>query len=949
MNPAELDRILRAGQVEPVIAFFAGATEEQRRPFAAQSIAWFRLLELNQKAHYSDRARALLSPEQLLPNYHELIPAAYAAVLASASLAELKSIGFCWALELEFAGILADRRPAWVGDYIAFLCADERTGLLGGTWRKIRDVVRAGLCPPPSHDNYVLGVLEGVQPYRYMMEKHRCEQAGLPLPVQPTLIDLLLAERDWLETAFWRLFELEGTSRISLANSDKYGHRHGGWIGALVELSGRDVLSRDRLLDASLSALSRDFIQFRAGWFSRLHEALEPTAKERAARIDAYLNLLTSGIPPTVAFAIEAVAAADDFQPLPAARLLPALQPVLTARGKAVVKTALKVVDRIASRESSARSSACQAAVSALLNDAPDVQKAVFALLARHGEKHDETLRDRLNELASAVVASLRPELKSWTADEARPKTNDTTSPAAESTSRNKPASRSTTMAPNPVVSRTDSSRAIAPIASFDELLDRAAAILETPDDPDAVERLLAGLCALCDQRPPDFERRIGPLAQRATKKLTSWQSNPHSDPSLERNLAVVILCWAAEQNVFVAAPHLVGDHSEPYAFIFRRLVAVGDQIAKKKTLPLLSAPTHRGGWIEASTLVQRWLAWQNAGTAPDLHEQVLALLRLAPEGRKEALARAREVKGEAGEALRHALGENAKPGRTPALWLASYRTRQPRGDLPEFERAYPNFGPDAGVGAQYTWQFAATEQAAQIRTFGAFTIATSPSYPARVSRELLPVLFHQKASFGEPASRELTGWLARFWPGNLEPFFVRGLRRLQIAVSWADSRDRETLGVLDPLMSPHAELGPMACLALALGLAAQDATLRSYAQEVLIAAIAEGRANPAELGAALARLLELGENKLVRWSKSLGAVARISALHARLVADLLQRALHANPAHAPRDLGQLLELLVEVLSETGTTVSDSKAREYLAALSGTGKSAKLAKQLLRG
>jgi hypothetical protein len=63
----------------------------------------------------------------------------------------------------------------------------------------------------------------------------------------------------------------------------------------------------------------------------------------------------------------------------------------------------------------------------------------------------------------------------------------------------------------------------------------------------------------------------------------------------------------------------------------------------------------------------------------------------------------------------------------------------------------------------------------------------------------------------------------------------------------------------------------------------------------------------------------------------------------------LLQRALHADPTHAPRDLGRLLELLVEVLSETGTTVSDPQAREYLAALSGAGKSAKLAKQLLRG
>ena len=45
----------------------------------------------------------------------------------------------------------------------------------------------------------------------------------------------------------------------------------------------RDPAMRQRLLDASLAALARDFSTYRAGWFSRFHESLAPTDDERAA------------------------------------------------------------------------------------------------------------------------------------------------------------------------------------------------------------------------------------------------------------------------------------------------------------------------------------------------------------------------------------------------------------------------------------------------------------------------------------------------------------------------------------------------------------------------------------------------------------------------------------------------------------------------------------------
>lgn len=947
-KPAERDRALRAGDVQTIIRLFAGATEAQRREHAAAVMAWIRRIQLNEKSHYSSRARDQLAPGEELSDVHQLVPAAYAAVLACGTLAEVKSFYPAWALELGFVDVLKDRRPPWLDDYARFILDESRGRISGYGWRKVRSLVRAGLCRPPAHAGYVLGALEGIQPRQYEIERHRCEQAGLPLPEPPTMLDLLLAERDWLETAFWQLFELDGTGEVSLANHEKYGSMHYAWTEPLVELSRRGVLSRDRLLDASLAALSRDFIQFRAGWFSRFHEALRPTARERADRTDAYLALLASNIPPTVVFAIDGVTLADDERPIPAAKFLPALEPALNARGRAVVRSALDLLDRVAIREPSARPATARAAVTALLNPAIDVQRFALAWLEKHGDRTDADLRRRLDEVSGAVAASLRGRLQAWTA--ATPPATDR--PASATVAITPPVTRAAAVPPPPapaIPDRTDPSRAIIPLASFDELLDQAAAILETPENPDDIERLLAALVRFAPHRPADFARRVGPLARRAVKRVSPFSFKPHFDPIVQRSLAATVLSWLGDMDVFTRIPVFTSDGAEPFEFLLRRLRVIVDHVRRASPLPLLSAPTHRDGWIAPAALVERWCAWQQAGTAPDLHEQVVALLRLAPERRAEALPAAAVLTGESGAAVRHALGQNSRPGQNVALWLAAYRSHQPFGDLPGLEQLHPHLGPDAGRAAEYTWVARGESHGTAARVGHAFSIESRPPRPEHTDSACLPVLWHTPSEGMGSSSRTLVRWMAHLWPSHRESFFAHGLPRLQRAVDWSDNGDRETPGYLEPLLEPHTELRPMAGLALALGLAAQDPALRGHAQDALIAVISDGRLDAAVLGAAMARLLYIGNNKLMRWAKSLAEVARVSPRHAAAVADVLPRILHADPARAPRDLGALLELLVELSSETGLPLSDPQARAYLGALNGSGKVARLARQLLRG
>jgi hypothetical protein len=138
-----------------------------------------------------------------------------------------------------------------------------------------------------------------------------------------------------------------------------------------------------------------------------------------------------------------------------------------------------------------------------------------------------------------------------------------------------------------------------------------------------------------------------------------------------------------------------------------------------------------------------------------------------------------------------------------------------------------------------------------------------------------------------------------------------------------------------------------MACLALALCLAAEDGALRGHGQDALIAAISEGRVNMDELGSAMSRLLDTGVNKLARWAKSLREVSRVSGDHATTCAELIMRSLHGDPTKAPRDISMVLELLFELISETGGKLDDARTKNYLAGLTAGGKTAKLVKQLL--
>jgi hypothetical protein len=336
-----------------------------------------------------------------------------------------------------------------------------------------------------------------------------------------------------------------------------------------------------------------------------------------------------------------------------------------------------------------------------------------------------------------------------------------------------------------------------------------------------------------------------------------------------------------------------------------------------------------------------------------DVYDQALALLRLAPEHRSEALKIVSKVEGEWSDALRYALGASPpkKIGPSAPLWIAAARARSPRADDVLVEASHPGLGPDAGRVARYTpsikkWRDPASK-------FYVLGIAVEPKPEKPPTHELVTVVIHGGESGsgyyrddftrGEAAALR---WMATVWPARMEPYFAKGATTLSCNLDWWEAEwGNKTL--LEPLLDPDMPLEQMGLLLLALGLAAKDPGEHGLATDALIAAIDGGRVDGDSLGGVLAELLPSGLVKAARFAKTLGQAARPSPLHVCTISTAIERSLRGDPSKAHRDLSALLELLRELLAEQQEPLRDAEARKYLQGIKGGGKTGKLVRELL--
>jgi hypothetical protein len=944
MTAEELEKLIRTGKGIELAEAIAPLDELQRKALSKKAAELHKWARGNQPSFSAQRAAGL-------------------ALLGLCGWTEAKKWRSpLWAHMSDPATerVLRDRRPDWLEKWV-------QQELMAGRfseWLAIRRFVRDGLCPRPTTDSYILGMLRTV----YWLGDRESSMA-----------DKLRLDRGLLDDEVWQIFEADFADQNVFFPGEFDGKQQNGWGPSLVELCNSGELDRARLLTSSLDALNRRQQAANASWFLKLHEALAPTLAERIDRQTKYADLLVNTIPSVVGFAIDALKQIAGAGQLDATKIVDGLSGALTLRQKGHAMNAVRLLKACAKQQVGSASIA-RAAAMGLDHPATEVQNACVEMLEQIGVAGAEdliaarmegvapSLRDRAGKLLGTQAATA-------VAEQVNTDEESTIAKAESIDSRWRAAAGIDAVLAVlreggdllPVtcdamsVPRLDPADVISPITTIDELIERFSQSIEKLDSAIDLELLMDGMSRLVD-RPVDFAERTAPLLHRAVTLLGTNSNVVTFGTDPETRVRSLAKAWIERQDM-QWDPKSREKHAkmmESYGqdpqmirrgitdFLGARVAQVALMVRKGIAGPLLALPTHAGGWIDPRELVRR--VAQRPAAVPRL-DLLQALLRLAPDHRDEALQNAATLAGEAGAAIRYALGGDEKIGTIPAIWIAAARARSPLENIPALTEAFGNdLGPDAAVAASLRWRF--DEKSDRWETSSTLRISSDPAPPAQmVAVDLPTVLRHEfKITFWAMSSIAQIRSQAAVWPANQEAFFAQGALSLASRLNNPASTLSPTAQYFEPLFDQDTPLGPMAQLALCLGMLSKDASARGMAIDALIAVITDGRCTGDELGSTLAAMKEASTIvRLNRIAEALSEISRVGPLQQYVSAKTVEAflaALHTRHAEPPGDLHHLLTPLREWLTALGCGPSH-QAQEYLQQLKVGGKTKALIQTIM--
>ncbi len=816
-------------------------------------------------------------------------------VLATATLSELKKVTFhAIPLNIGIDVVLRALSPDWIGDWVEALVEDNPYFV-----HRLAPVWKHGLCRRPTSDAFILGYYA-----------HR------------TWWDENDYEPEFLKDDVWRFFEVEGGGEFSLASHDKYCSVDYAWATKLRQLAENGTLDRNRLLDASLDALEKDFGQFRAGWYARFHTALDPTPQDCAKRGKRYVLLLNSTIPPTVSFALKIVAKLEKSGDLVPDILLQHIEPVLLARQKSTVMLALKLISAVAKKDPTFKGRAARLAMTALVHESGDVQAKALDIV--EASEMDDALRSNLADYQDLVTPSVQSRLMGITG-----------------ASSELPAS-------TPAPSATVKSEDVPQVSNQEEALALFLSVLEEPRDPIAVERSIDGIAKFGAELRRDATA-LQPLEKRAKQVMKLAQ-----EVKVRSVLAITGYALATGQTVAALFGDGSGDSETgafylddfPRVFLLRNAEVI-DGVLAGQSVPMLSLPSDTSGSIAPADLVARLALLRRAGQTPGATDLALALLRLGADGRGDAM-QGFDPQSDSDNAVAYALGADVVPGHDKALWAAAWAARQPTNADDRIASLFDVPTPDCGVPAVAELVVARREGDGF-----AWLIATVPSTPAETvtAGHSIPAMFYPKAPnkyFQEaPCGRTFAdiAWASLIRPNWPEPFFRQAVIHMD---TYQKLTDHHCRAYLEPFLRPGGMIGPLGLSTLAYFLASEDKSVSALTVETVSQLYAEGRLEAEAFGHAVKPFLMSGALPTARWTKTFAAIAWLEARNVPFIQDAIAVLLDFEPQATPRDMGGMLELLFELHTASRTVPKREELRDCLRRVPGGGKIAKFSKLLLQ-
>jgi hypothetical protein len=722
---------------------------------------------------------------------------------------------------------------------------------------------------------------------------------------------------DLIDRGYWRAYEIEGQGVVSLRVQDG-GPSPVDWRKATQQMIKEGMITRDQVITACFGALDRDFSPAASQWFVRLLTDLELTDDELAELQPFVRRHLNHRAPVVVKNALSWMERLDRHGLLDHESAAPALEAAVVASTKVTAMAGLRLLERI--RVATPTADVVTAARAGLGHPHTDVQRAAARLMVAAGAASE------LSADADVLDPSIQREF-GLQSKPGMPPADMITVDGVQAAAQAQPL-------PLRAVTQHD-------------LAERLAALLEHAQDPLELELVLDQLART---GPTDL---LQPLAKRAHTVVTANESG-----RLEQQLAALVLA-ACGTPVNSAGPAV------PWArFLLHRLQDV-ERILTGSARPtgLLAAPTDRSGWVDPVTFVDRALA-----ADPNFRADVIAgLLRLAPDGRQEALRKWRSaaaaVDPQLDQVVRHALGEERHAEQVIAdrpLWVAASRARSAlQDDAVLIENGLDGAGQGRALAA--TVSLAAAQRR---KTFWnededpwelhvTYDHACTAANFSKSQRDSWwtgsrPWDVDQPTAVGDRTSRNSewvreswAAWNGLIWPADAEHYAAMAIIPTYRSRNWS-TPSLWPAAILAGLRRHPGRMGPIAAATLALAAVGWTAGARIHAADTIVDLIGRQRMTIDELAAAFVAVAPAVIP--MRWANTLTHVS--AAGRVDITVDLLARLLPA----LPRDrhgLHALLDLLHQELLRTNATAPDERLRSYLTSITGSSKAARSARAIL--
>lgn len=878
---------------------------------------------------------------------------------------------YFWQDHAVLDGIVRDRRPEWLDGWVAHDLEREFSQL---DFPTLRGWIRDGVCRKPIVDGY----------YRkfaaYLMRTGFCQkgEAVPPITVQLLADPALLADVEGL----FRVESIAFNTNAWLTQGAAPDYET--WTEALLKLSADGHLDRAKLLQAALDGLKLDLKQNQLSGFHGFYKRMAPMDAELLRHQSGYIDLLCHPVGHVVKFAIEMLAEIEKKGALDTGSVLRELPVVFSSDGKGNALAALKLLKRIIARQGQHARAALAVVGEALRHVHPDVQSLALDILdsncARFATDEFATLRDMELFVAASNRARFAKLLS--TTDQ-----NQGAELSVRHRASTPPQNAAGEWDYHPIASdRIEApilrpEEAIAPIETAEALIDAVLHAVEAVDSPDEVERIIDAISRLATSRPTDFDARVAPLLHRLQ---TGRGANSIVLGTVGLGGALLDLLYTWLTGHLYRTPTKESEYytlEDGFVPVRAHLRVITDRIHRGETRPLLSAPTHKGGWIDPLIWVER-LIQSREGAVADSMDFRLSMLRLAPDHRAEALERAAALLSPLREIASFALGGEARPARGDrtryAAWITAARCRDPHKDWRR-ELAPLDLNdqvPDGVRPARYVWRSSHKPQqydrmrwkvpdfalsvacgdgeaiatpGKQSGFFGRISVAfskrTTSDWQSLPTAALSRRMDTKRYWSGELSSPWVAQWLSFIWPQNPGAACMRGVTRLMLRTDDNSSSWSPSHGYFQPLFQRGRPWREPGHLLLCLGLVGKDADARGLAIDALIEGI-DARLFDPELFASTIAQLAAGEwVKFNRLGNALMPVVEVSPLHAAVVSKALQRWLPMLDLRQ-KNAFRLLEVLVEAQALSDRPLGED-TRNVLATVTGGGKAAKIAKQLV--